>query len=106
MTLSAEALELARQISLRRGYLAARYPGTRGLSLASWHRQRKGVLDELSALEKQAIAEHGSVSDLLVSAGLPVRGEAVQCLDDLAHYTPVDAIHCPCPKCRAEVAAR
>jgi hypothetical protein len=105
VTLSAEALELARQISLRRGYLAARYPGTKGLSLAGWHRQRNGVLKELSALEKQAIAAHGSVSDLLVAAGLPVRGEQIKCLNDLAHDTPVEAIHCPCPPCVAETAA-
>jgi len=103
--LSPEALELARQISLRRGYLAARYPGTPGLSLASWHRQRNGVLKELSALEKQAIAAHGSVSDLLVAAGLPVRGDAVKCLKDLAHGEVIETIHCPCPRCLAETAA-
>lgn len=105
MTLSAEALELARQISLRRGYLAARYPGTKGLSLAGWHRQRNAVLKELSALEKQAIAAHGSVNALLTAAGLPVREEKVQCLNDLAHGEHVEAIHCPCPRCLAETAA-
>lgn len=104
VTLSAEALELARQISLRRAYLAARYPGTPGLSLARWHRQRAVVITELSDLEKQAIAAHGSVNALLTAAGLPVREEKVQCLNDLAHDTHVEAIHCPCPRCVAEVA--
>ena len=67
--LTAEDLELARQIALRKGYLAQPFPASPALSLRSWHRQRFAVLQELSALELRAIASHGTVAALLAAAG-------------------------------------
>ena len=64
-------LELARQIANRRGYLMEprAYPST--ISLEVWHRRRCGVILDLSTLEKQAIASHGTVAALLSACGLP-----------------------------------
>lgn len=69
--LSAADVELARQIALRKGYVAQPFPASRALSLRSWHRQRFMVLQELSALEKTAIESHGTTAALLAAAGLP-----------------------------------
>ena len=64
-------LELARQIANRRGYLMEprSYPST--ISLEVWHRRRLRVIAELSTLEKEAIAGHGTVAALLSACGLP-----------------------------------
>ena len=69
--LTAADRELARQISIRRGYLAQRRPASRTTPLVTWYRQRLAVITELSDLEKEAIAAHGTVAALLSAAGLP-----------------------------------
>jgi hypothetical protein len=104
--LTVEDLELARQIALRRGYLAERSPALRSMSLSTWHRRRGSIITELSDLEKQAIARHGTVAALLAAAfGKPERGDrkpesSEVCLDDVAHGESIPAGHCDCFTCR------
>ena len=69
--MSAEDLKLATDIARLRAYLRMRKPANRTQSLVSWQRERMARIAELSTLEKQAIASHGTVACLLEPARLP-----------------------------------
>ena len=97
--LTAAGLELARQIGNRRGYLKQPFPQTRMLSLAAWQRQRFTVLTDLAELEAEAQTLYGTAAELLHAAGLGPEPARAECLDDIAHGSPIPPQHCRCARC-------
>jgi len=104
-TLTAAAVELARQISNHRGYLAQPFPSSRTLSLSAWFRQRFTVAQDLAELEAEAQTLCGTAAELLHAAGLGPEPRAA-CLDDTAHGQPIAPEHCRCARCLDTLAAR